>query len=138
MSGKPVAEQEIGLLIARSGYAETSMSRRKFYYYFGEEFDGENGEGADMDDNVKKSKTKSKHKIRLYTIKVVRDTRHLYKSKEIVFFFYLRGNAVIKHIEQMFNLFLVVVWTMMKKYWMAMRQVLFQVSCLKILKLQDR
>jgi hypothetical protein len=25
---------------------------------FGEEFDGENGEGADMDDNVRNSKTK--------------------------------------------------------------------------------
>jgi ATP-dependent DNA helicase RecQ len=70
MSGKPVAEQEIGFaLLQEVAYAETSMSRRKFYYYFGEEFDGENGERTDMDDNVRNPKLKSKHKIRLYTIK---------------------------------------------------------------------
>ena len=42
MSGKPVAEQEIGnaLLQEVVAYAETSMSRRKFMlHYFGEEFD---------------------------------------------------------------------------------------------------
>lgn len=42
MSGKPVAEQEIGhaLLQEIVAYAETSMSRRKFIlHYFGEEFE---------------------------------------------------------------------------------------------------
>ena len=42
MSGKPIAEQEIGfaLLHEMVAYAETSMSRRKFIlHYFGEEFD---------------------------------------------------------------------------------------------------
>ena len=42
MSGKPVAEQEIGhaLLQEMVAFAETSMSRRKFvFHYFGEEFD---------------------------------------------------------------------------------------------------
>jgi ATP-dependent DNA helicase RecQ len=45
--------------IAGSGsYAETSMSRRKFLlHYFGEEFDSETGEGADMD-NVRNPKVK--------------------------------------------------------------------------------
>jgi len=55
MSGKPVAEQEIGhaLLQEVVAFAETSISRRKFIlHYFGEEFDDVNGEGADMDDNV--------------------------------------------------------------------------------------
>ena len=34
------------------GYAETSMSRRQYLlYYFGEEFDPINGDGAKMDDN---------------------------------------------------------------------------------------
>jgi ATP-dependent DNA helicase RecQ len=61
MSGKPVAEQEIGFALLQEvvAYAETSMSRRKFLlHYFGEEFDGETGEGADMDDNVRNPKTK--------------------------------------------------------------------------------
>jgi ATP-dependent DNA helicase RecQ len=34
MSGKPVAEQEIGFALGSSSYAETSMSRRKFYPLF--------------------------------------------------------------------------------------------------------
>jgi ATP-dependent DNA helicase RecQ len=62
MSGKPVAEQEIGFALLQEvvAYAETSMSRRKFFHYFGEEFDSETGEGADMDDNVRtKNKSRS-------------------------------------------------------------------------------
>ncbi|MEN8790156.1 MAG: ATP-dependent DNA helicase RecQ, partial [Flavobacteriaceae bacterium] len=61
MSGKPVAEQEIGnaLLQEIVAYAETSISRRKFIlHYFGEEFDAENGPGADMDDNSRNPKEK--------------------------------------------------------------------------------
>uniref|UniRef100_UPI003515896B RecQ family ATP-dependent DNA helicase n=1 Tax=Winogradskyella sp. TaxID=1883156 RepID=UPI003515896B len=49
MSGKPVAEQEIGhaLLQEVVAFAETSISRRKFIlHYFGEEFDNETGEGG--------------------------------------------------------------------------------------------
>ncbi len=62
LSGKPVAEQEIGnaLLQEVVAYAETSMSRRKFLlHYFGEEFDEVNGEGADMDDNVRNPKKRT-------------------------------------------------------------------------------
>lgn len=61
MSGKPVAEQEVGhqLLQEVVAYAETSMSRRKFLlHYFGEEFDEVNGEGAMMDDNMRFPKQK--------------------------------------------------------------------------------
>jgi len=46
LSGKPIAEQEIGnsLLQEVVGYAETSMSRRKYLlHYFGEEFDDQKG-----------------------------------------------------------------------------------------------
>jgi ATP-dependent DNA helicase RecQ len=47
-------------------YAETSMSRRRFLlHYFGEEFDEVTGDGADMDDNVRNPKNKS----RSYAIK---------------------------------------------------------------------
>ena len=44
MSGKPVAEQEIGklLLMETVAFAETSACRRKYIlHYFGEEFDNE-------------------------------------------------------------------------------------------------
>ncbi|MGK0494828.1 MAG: ATP-dependent DNA helicase RecQ, partial [Maribacter sp.] len=61
MSGKPVAEQEIGnaLLQEVVAYAETSMSRRRFMlHYFGEEFDEVDGAGADMDDNTRNPKQK--------------------------------------------------------------------------------
>ena len=61
MSGKPVAEQEIGhaLLQEVVAFAETSVSRRKFIlHYFGEEFDEKTGEGANMDDNVRNPKKK--------------------------------------------------------------------------------
>jgi ATP-dependent DNA helicase RecQ len=59
MANKPVAEQEIGhaLLQEMVAFSETSMSRRKFIlHYFGEEFDEINGDGADMDDNMRNPK----------------------------------------------------------------------------------
>jgi ATP-dependent DNA helicase RecQ len=100
MSGKPVAEQEIGFALLQEvvAYAETSMSRRKFLlHYFGEEFDSETGEGADMDDNVRNPKIKVEAKDQVVKLlEVVRDTRHLYKSKEIVFTLIGRVNAIIK------------------------------------------
>ncbi len=100
MSGKPVAEQEIGYALLQEvvAYAETSMSRRKFLlHYFGEEFDEVNGEGADMDDNVRNPKKKTEAKDQVVTLlKVVRDTKQLYKAKEIIFTLTGKINAVIK------------------------------------------
>ncbi|MCL4137354.1 UNVERIFIED_CONTAM: hypothetical protein GTU68_066230, partial [Idotea baltica] len=100
LAGKPVAEQEIGhaLLQEVVSYAETSMSRRKFLlHYFGEEFDDKNGDGADMDDNVrnpkKKSEAKTEAKIILETI---RDTKEEYKSKEVVNTLIGKSNALLK------------------------------------------
>jgi ATP-dependent DNA helicase RecQ len=88
MSGKPVAEQEVGfaLLNEMVAYAETSISRRKFIlHYFGEEFDSEKGDGADMDDNMRYPKTKSEAGKELkILIQTVLDTKEKYKSKEIV------------------------------------------------------
>ncbi len=88
MSGKPVAEQEIGnaLLQEVVAYAETSMSRRKFMlHYFGESFDEVNGEGADMDDNTRNPKPKQEAKDDLVKlITVVKGTVEKFKSKEIV------------------------------------------------------
>jgi ATP-dependent DNA helicase RecQ len=87
MSGKPIAEQEIGFALLQEvvAYAETSMSRRRFLlHYFGEEFDEVTGDGADMDDNVQNQKTKVEACDQVVLLEVVRDTKHLYKSKEVV------------------------------------------------------
>ena len=88
MSGKPVAEQEIGnaLLQEVVAYAETSMSRRKFMlHYFGEEFDEVNGDGADMDDNARNPKEKQEAKDDvLKLLRAVKETSEKFKSKEIV------------------------------------------------------
>ncbi|MCH4821553.1 DNA helicase RecQ [Gramella lutea] len=99
MSGKPVAEQEIGhaLLQEVVAYAETSVSRRKFIlHYFGEEFDSESGEGASMDDNVRNPKKQHEAKEDLeLLLKTVKETNELYKSKEVVKTLIGKSNAVI-------------------------------------------
>lgn len=99
MSGKPVAEQEIGnaLLQEIVAYAETSISRRKFIlHYFGEEFDEKNGEGADMDDNVRNPKDKVEAKDELVKLlTVIRDTAEKFKSKEVVKVLIGKSNALI-------------------------------------------
>ncbi len=100
LAGKPVAEQEIGhaLLQEVVSYAETSMSRRKFLlHYFGEEFDEINGEGADMDDNVRNPKKKVEASDEVKTLlEVIRDTNQEYKAKEIVNTLVGNSNALLK------------------------------------------
>ena len=88
MSGKPVAEQEIGhaLLQEVVAFAETSMSRRKFIlHYFGEEFDNETGEGGDMDDNMRHPKKQNEAKDDVkFLLETVQKTNEKYKSKDLV------------------------------------------------------
>jgi len=100
LSGKPISEQEIGnaLLQEVVGYAETSMSRRKYLlHYFGEDFDEVNGLGADMDDNVRNPKAKHEAKGDLkMLLEVVRDTKEKYKSKEVVNTLIGKVNALLK------------------------------------------
>lgn len=88
MSGKPIAEQEIGfaLLHEMVAYAETSMSRRKFIlHYFGEEFDEVNGPGADMDDNSRNPKPKKEAQEYVeMLLKVIQDTAQQYRFSEVV------------------------------------------------------
>lgn len=99
MSGKPVAEQEVGhaLLQEVVAYCETSISRRKFIlHYFGEEFDNETGEGGMLDDNMRFPKKKHEAKEELQTLlRVIKDTNQIYKSKEIVFTILGKENAII-------------------------------------------
>ncbi|WP_306568276.1 DNA helicase RecQ [Flavobacterium lindanitolerans] len=129
MAGKPVAEQEIGFALLQEvvAYAETSMSRRKFLlHYFGEEFDSETGEGADMDDNVRNPKKKVEAKDQVVKLlKIVRDTKHLYKSKEIIFTLIGKINATIKAHKTDAQSFFGSGADFDERYWMALiRQVL--------------
>jgi ATP-dependent DNA helicase RecQ len=149
MSGKPVAEQEIGFALLQEvvAYAETSMSRRKFLlHYFGEEFDGETGEGADMDDNVRNPKTKveAKDQVKML-LEVVRDTKYLYKSKEVVFTLIGRVNATIKAHRTDALPFFGCGSNFEERYWMALiRQVLVDgllhkdIETYGILKVSDK
>ncbi|WP_127846474.1 DNA helicase RecQ [Psychroflexus aestuariivivens] len=100
MSGKPVAEQEIGHALLQDvvAFAESSISRRKFIlHYFGEEFDTATGEGGDMDDNVRfpKKKKEAKDDVVLL-LKTVKQTGQLFKSKEIVHTITGKSNVLIK------------------------------------------
>ena len=99
LSGKPVAEKEIGLALLDDmlTYCETSVSRRKFIlHYFGEEFDNESGEGGDMDDNVRfpKEKIEAKDEL-LILLKTIVETNQKYKFKEIIKILLGETNALI-------------------------------------------
>ena len=100
MSGKPIAEQEIGMALLSDmvAYAETSVSRRKFIlHYFGEDFDNETGEGGQMDDNMRfpKKKFEAKNEL-ILLLKTVKETKEIYKSKELVKTLLGETNALIK------------------------------------------
>lgn len=131
MSGKPVAEQEIGYALLQEvvAYAETSISRRKFLlHYFGEEFDDETGEGADMDDNIRNPKKKEEAQDQVVILlEVVRDTKQLYKSKEIIYTLIGKVNAVIKAHRTDNQKFFASGAAFDEKHWMALiRQVLVE------------
>ncbi|MCB4799729.1 DNA helicase RecQ [Neotamlana laminarinivorans] len=129
MSGKPVAEQEIGqaLLQEMVAFAETSVSRRKFIlHYFGEEFDNETGEGGDMDDNVRhpKKQHQAKDEAKLL-IETVQNTNEKYKSKDLVNVLVGSENALINSHKTNEQPFFGAGKNHDKKYWMALlRQVL--------------
>ncbi|MDN3643890.1 RecQ family ATP-dependent DNA helicase [Lutimonas halocynthiae] len=149
LSGKPVAEQEIGnaLLQEVVAYAETSMSRRKFLlHYFGEEFDEVNGEGADMDDNVRNPKKTSEAQNEVVTLlEVVQKTKEEYRSKEIINTLIGKENALLishkTHLQAIFG----VGKAKPEKHWMALiRQVLVagllkkEIEQYGVLKLSDK
>ena len=129
MSGKPVAEQEIGnaLLQEVVAYAETSMSRRKFMlHYFGEEFSEIDGAGANMDDNTRNPKQKEEaQEDVLKLLKVVQGTSEIFKSKEIVCALRGKVNAIISSHKTDEKEFFGIGSDKDKSHWMALvRQVL--------------
>ena len=129
MSGKPVAEQEIGhaLLQEVVAFAESSMSRRKFIlHYFGEEFDNETGDGGDMDDNVRFPKKQHEAKDNVVVLlDTVAQTNDKYKSKDLVHVITGKSNALIVSHKTDTLPFFGIGQDKDKRYWMAMiRQVL--------------
>ncbi|CAM1366771.1 ATP-dependent DNA helicase RecQ [Tenacibaculum litopenaei] len=129
MANKPVAEQEVGhaLLQEVVGYAETSMNRRKYLlHYFGEEFDAVNGDGADMDDNMRnpKKKMEAQNEVAIL-LGVIRDTNEMYKPKEIVNTLVGKENALLKSHKTNCQSFFGIGKEHNHHYWMALiRQVL--------------
>ena len=87
MTGKPVAEYEIGMALLQEmvAYAETSISRRKFIlHYFGESYD-ERVDDQKMDDNIRYPKSKSEAKDELtLLLKAIGGTREKFKAKEVI------------------------------------------------------
>lgn len=149
MAGKPVAEQEIGYALLQEvvAYAETSMSRRKFLlHYFGEEFDLETGEGADMDDNVRnpKSKIEAQDQV-ILLLDAVGETGEIFKTKELVYILVGKVNATIKAHKTDSNFIFGKGKDFDDKFWMALiRQVLVEGYLLKdietygVIKLTDK
>jgi ATP-dependent DNA helicase RecQ len=129
MSGKPVAEQEIGhaLLQEVVAFAETSVSRRKFIlHYFGEEFDNETGEGGDMDDNVRnpKKQVEAKDDVKIL-LETVEKTNEKYKSKDLVRVIVGKSNALISSHKTDAQAFFGIGQDKDSRHWMALiRQVL--------------
>ena len=129
MASKPIAEQEIGYALLQEvvGYAETSMSRRKYLlHYFGEYFDEINGDGAQMDDNTKNPKKKHEAKENVVKLlSVVRDTNDKYKSKDIVNAIIGKENALLNSHKTNLKPFFGCGKEKDSSYWMALlRQVL--------------
>lgn len=129
MSGKPVAEQEIGhaLLQEVVAFAETSISRRKFIlHYFGEEFDNATGEGGMMDDNMRHPKKKHEAKEEAKTVlSVISQTNEQYKAREVVNVLTGNVNALIKSHRTDTQDYFGIGASQEPQYWMALiRQLL--------------
>lgn len=124
MSGKPVAEQEIGMALLQEmvAYAETSISRRKFIlHYFGESFDENKGLGCDMDDNVRFPKPKvDAEKELVQLLGVIRQTNEKYKSKELVNIMMGKTNSQILSYKTHEKPFFGIGKEQSDKFWMAL------------------
>lgn len=129
MSGKPVAEQEIGhaLLQEVVAFAESSISRRKFIlHYFGEAFDNETGDGGEMDDNIRNPKKQNEAKDSVSKLlETVSRTNEKYKSKDLVQVLIGQANALISSHKTDTQPFFGIGKDKDSRYWMALiRQVI--------------
>ena len=135
MASKPVAEQEIGhaLLQEVVGYAETSMNRRKYLlHYFGEDFDIETGEGADMDDNSRNPKKKHEAKNDVKKLlEVIKNTLQKYKAKEIVNTMIGKENALLISHKTHLQTFFGIGKEKSALYWMALIRQILVVNLIK-------
>ena len=135
MASKPVAEQEIGhaLLQEVVGYAETSMNRRKYLlHYFGEDFDIEIGEGADMDDNSRnpKKKHEAKNDVK-QLLEVIKKTLQKYKAKEVVNTMIGKENALLTSHKTHLQTFFGIGKEKSALYWMALIRQILVVNLIK-------
>ena len=135
MASKPVAEQEIGhaLLQEVVGYAETSMNRRKYLlHYFGEDFDIETGEGADMDDNSRNPKKKHEAKNDVKKLlEVIKNTLQKYKAKEVVNTMIGKENALLTSHKTHLQTFFGIGKEKSALYWMALIRQILVVNLIK-------
>ena len=135
MASKPVAEQEIGhaLLQEVVGYAETSMNRRKYLlHYFGEDFDIETGEGADMDDNSRNPKKKHEAKNDVKKLlEVIKNTLQKYKAKEVVNTMIGKENALLISHKTHLQTFFGIGKEKSALYWMALIRQILVVNLIK-------
>ena len=135
LQGKPVAEQEIGhaLLQEVVGYAETSMNRRQYLlHYFGEDFDIETGDGANMDDNSRnpKKKHEAKNDVK-QLLKVIKNTLQKYKAKEIVNTMIGKENALLTSHKTHLQTFFGIGKEKSSLYWMALIRQILVVNLIK-------
>ena len=135
MASKPVAEQEIGhaLLQEVVGYAETSMNRRQYLlHYFGEDFDVETGDGANMDDNSRNPKKKHEAKNDVKKLlEVIKNTLQKYKAKEIVNTMIGKENALLTSHKTHLQTFFGIGKEKSSLYWMALIRQILVVNLIK-------
>ena len=100
LAQKPVSEREIGLQLLNEvvGYVETSMSRRQYIlYYFGEQFDPINGDGAKMCDNsVNPPKLKDATAELKLVLNLVKDLEEKFRTKDLISVIVGKENPVTK------------------------------------------
>ena len=132
---KTIAEKEIATALLNEvvAYAETSISRRQFLlHYFGETFDPATGEGGDMDDNVRHPKKKNEAKASAQKVlKVIDQTKEIYKAKEIINTLVGKENALIKSHNTNAQQFFGIGKEQDEAYWMALIRQLLVAGYLK-------
>ncbi len=135
MVNKPVAEQEVGQALLQEviGYAETSISRRKYLlHYFGEDFDEKNDAGTGMDDNsVKPKKNHEAKEDVVILLRVIKDTLQMYKAKELINTLVGKENAILISHKTHLKPFFGIGKNKKPNYWMALIRQIFVENLIK-------